>query len=231
MKKTKKSGNVRYWISYYIPNGRDKSGKVKYKQRRELVGTSIQEARQAEGKRMGQKKENRFQWDMLAGTDMTFGELVDWYLNLEDVKELKGFASTYCRIQNFNKVYGSRLLSEIKNVDLKNYQRIRSQQNIKNTTIDLEMREVKRVINLAWMNDMVNGNVLKTFKSVESKKKKGEGIRNRTISIDECLRLVNHAPKQERYKIIIAMHTGMRPGEVKGLQWKSGRGLYQLTIM
>jgi len=45
LKKTK----VRYWISYYLPDG---------KQRRELVATSIKETRQAEGKRMGQKKEN-----------------------------------------------------------------------------------------------------------------------------------------------------------------------------
>jgi len=220
MKKLKKSGNVRYWISYYIPDGRDKSGKVKYRQRRELVGTSITEARAAAGKRSGQKRENRFSWDMLAGTDMTFGELVEWYLNLEDVKELKAFASTYCRVQNFNKVYGSRLLSEIKNIDLTNYQRIRSQQGIKNTTIDTEMREVKRIINLAWMNDMVSGKILKTFKNVEIKKGRDEGIRRRTITLDEYFRLIEHATGQERCKIIIAMHTGVRPGEIKGLQWR-----------
>ena len=210
LNKAKRSQKLRYWISYRMPGGR---------QCRELVGTSIEEAKDAEGKRRSQKREHRFSWDMLAGTDITFNDLVDWYLDLEKVKKLKALASTSCRIQNFNRVLGGKLLSDIKNVDLENYQAMRSQQGAKNTTIDLEMREVKRVINKAWMNDMVSGKILKAFKSVESVKEKGEGIRNRTVTLDEYFKLINHASKQERCKTIIAMHTGMRPGEIKGLRW------------
>ena len=46
---------VRYWISFRMPGG---------KQRREPVGYSIAEARDADGKRRVQKRENRI-FDML----------------------------------------------------------------------------------------------------------------------------------------------------------------------
>ena len=50
MDKSKRSKKVRYWVSYRIPNG---------KQRREFVGYSITEARAADGKRRAQKHEHR----------------------------------------------------------------------------------------------------------------------------------------------------------------------------
>lgn len=210
LEKAKRSQSVRYWISYYLPDG---------KQRRELVGTSIKEARQAEGKRMGQKKENRFSWDMLAGTDITFNGLADWYLNLEKVKNLRSYPSVYCRIQNFNQVHGHKLLMDIKLEDLENYQEIRSRQDIGNTTIDNELGQVKTVIIKAWKNDMVSGKILKTFKSIEGRATKEERSRDRVLTLAEYLSLIQNASKQERCKMILAMHTGMRPGEIKGLRW------------
>jgi len=54
------------------------------------VGTSIQDARAADGKRKGQKKENRI-FDIKPESKMTFQELSDWYLSLEKVKALKSY--------------------------------------------------------------------------------------------------------------------------------------------
>ena len=205
-----KKAKVRYWISYYLPDG---------KQRRELVGTSIKEARQAEGKRMGQKKENRFSWDMLVGNDMTFRQLTDWYLDLPKVKELASYNGAKIRLNNFNEVYGDRLLKNIKPIDLENYQHIRSSNGIKNITIDNEMVLVKTVIRKAWENDMVNGNILKAFQNVKKLSKKTERSRDRVITIAEYLNLIDHASAIERCKMVLGMHTGMRPGEIKKLQW------------
>lgn len=205
MEKAKRSQNVRYWISYYLPGG---------KQRRELVGTSIKEARQAEGKRMGQKKENRFSWDMLAGTDLTFRQLTDWYLKLESVKKLSSYDGAKIRLNNFNEVYGDRLLKDIKPMDLENYQHIRSSQGIKNITIDAELVLVKTVITKAWKNDMVNGNILKAFQHVKSLSTREERSRDRVLTLAEYLNLINHASAVERCKMVLGMHAGMRPGEI-----------------
>lgn len=64
--RAKRSKKVKYWINYRLPGG---------KQRREFVGFSVEEARDAEGKRRSQKRENRI-FDMLPESKMTFNELV-----------------------------------------------------------------------------------------------------------------------------------------------------------
>ncbi len=84
--KLKKAKKVRYWIDYPLPSG---------KQRRESVGSfedldaySITNARTALSKRTVQKREKRI-LDMLPGTDLTFQELTDWYLDDPGVKNLR----------------------------------------------------------------------------------------------------------------------------------------------
>jgi hypothetical protein len=55
----KKSQKIKYWIQFRIPDGHTiKDGKriAKYKQRKECVGISIEDARAADGKRKAQKK-------------------------------------------------------------------------------------------------------------------------------------------------------------------------------
>ncbi len=82
MDKSKRSKKVRYWISYRMPDG---------KQRRESVDAfkgldpySITDAREAESKRVVQKREKCI-FDMLPESEMTFNELTEWYLDLEKV--------------------------------------------------------------------------------------------------------------------------------------------------
>jgi hypothetical protein len=73
----KRSRRVRYWINY----------QVRGKQRREPVSYSIEEARDAQGKRRGQRREGKF-FVKLPEADMTFQDLTDWYLDLAKVKAL-----------------------------------------------------------------------------------------------------------------------------------------------
>jgi hypothetical protein len=80
LSKAKRSKRVKYWINYLLPNG---------KQRREVVGCSIEVARAAEGKRKAQKKESPKVLEILSGNKMTFSQLADWYLDLQSVKGLK----------------------------------------------------------------------------------------------------------------------------------------------
>ena len=79
--KAKRSKKVKYWITYRLPGG---------KQRRELIGYSVEEARDAEGKRRGQKREGRI-FDIMPDVFKTYDELAQWYLSLESVKELASY--------------------------------------------------------------------------------------------------------------------------------------------
>ena len=112
--KLKRSSKVKYWISYRLPNK---------KQRREAVSGeglnpySIESAREMHSKRVVQKKERRV-FDMLPGADLHFQELTDWYLDLISVKKLASYNRIEVVLRNFNTVFANRLLDNVTLVDL-----------------------------------------------------------------------------------------------------------------
>ena len=210
MDRSKKSRTVRYWINFRLPGG---------KQRREPVSYSIKEARDADGKRRAQKREHRI-FDMLPESNMTFEELADWYLELESVKKLASYERISISLKNFNKFYGNRINSTILPLDLENYQATRSKLNISYVTIDLEISTVKTMVNKAFDNDIVDGRALRAFRKTKKVSKMSERVRDRIISINEYLKLIDAAVEHTRDMMVVAFNTGMRPGEIKNLRWK-----------
>ena len=148
--KIKRSGKARYWIQFRLPDGR---------QRKEFVGSSIREAQDADGKRKSQKRENRI-FDMLPESNMTFQELTEWYLDLKTVKKLKSFNRTEQALNNFNHVFGSWIVGDIKPVNLEGYQEEHAEQGRADATIDMELSIAKTMIIKAFDNDLVDGRVL-----------------------------------------------------------------------
>jgi len=125
--KAKKSKKVRYWVSYYLPNG---------KQRREICDRknpfSIEIAKAAHGKRVAQKYETPSILEKLPEETMNMKELAEWYLRVfrEKVKieKLRDSDRAGGCLDNFNKVYGDRIVRSITVEDLQRYQRIRAEQ-------------------------------------------------------------------------------------------------------
>ena len=95
--RAKKSKKVRYWVSYRLPGG---------KQRREPVGYSISKARDADGKRRGQKRENRI-FEILPESKMTFDEMIDWYLDLPSITGLSSARRVKSALNNIRTAIGN----------------------------------------------------------------------------------------------------------------------------
>ncbi|MBW1954627.1 MAG: site-specific integrase [Deltaproteobacteria bacterium] len=207
--KAKRAGRVRYWIQYRLPDGR---------QRKEFVGTLIKDAIAADGKRKTQKKEGRI-FDMLPESRVTFSELAEWYLNLERVKALASYGTIKINIGKFNKVFGDTMVSDVKPADLENYQAKRLKEGIAPATVDHEIGKTKTMIIKAFDNDMVSGNVLKTFKRVKKTLKPGSDVRDRVLSHEEFERLLSHAEGHLMGILMMGYYTGMRRGEIMGLTW------------
>jgi integrase len=207
--KAKRSRKTKFYIRYRLPGG---------KQRQEMVGFSIKEARDADSKRKVQKRENRI-FDMLPESKMTFQELTDWYLKLSSVKALASYRSVSIYLKGFNKVCGDKIISTIKPLDLEQLQINRKKKGLKPATIDLEINLVKTMITKAFDNDLIDGNCLKAFRKIKKMIRRGANARKRIVDFDEYLKLLYSATSHFKPVLITAYHTGMRSGELQKLQW------------
>lgn len=207
--KAKRSKKVRYWISYRMPGG---------KQRREFVGNSIEQARDADGKRRGQKREGRI-FEMLPDAKLTFKQIAKWYLELSSVNKLASYQRITIALTNFNEVFGSRVAGTILPIDLEEFQAKRTQDGLAQSTIDVELNIVRGMVSKAFDNDKLDGRTLKAFRRVKNLTRRGGNARKRIVTIQEYLQLLAVAPKHFRNMLVVAMNSGMRPGELRRLQW------------
>jgi integrase len=207
--KAKRSKKVKYWINFRMPDG---------KQRRQAVGYSIEEARDADGKRRSQKREHRI-FDMLPESNMTFNDLTAWYLGLKTVKKLASYDRIKLALKNFNNMFGNQIVGTIIPVNLENFQEKRLEQGMAPATVDMELSITKTMVTKAFDNDMVDGRALKAFRSVKRKLKKGSNARKRILSFAEYLRLLKVAALHLRPILKVDFNTGMRLGELRELKW------------
>jgi integrase len=207
--KARRSNRVRYWITYRLPGGM---------QRKEFVGKSIEKARDAEGKRKGQKREGRI-FDMLPDSKVTFAELETWYTGKAEVKALASLERIKAAFKVFNKTFGQYVAGGLLPQNLEEYRSARLRAGIKPSTIDVELNIVRGMISKAFDNEKVGERTLRAFRRVKNLSKRGANARKRTVTIGEFLKLLEAAPKHFRGVLIVAMNTGMRPGELRRLTW------------
>lgn len=212
----KKQKKVMYWIDYTLPGGKARRESVNNMEG--LNGYSITDANDALAKRKVQKHEKRIM-DMLPGTTLTFTDLFKWYLELTDVKKLRSYNSTVSVLKAFENEFGNQIVNTILPEELKRYQQKRKAQGLKPSTIDKELRQTQTAIEQGFYNRKVDGEPLRAFKAVKKLLVKGTNARERTISIEEYIKLLAVAKGHIRDMMIVAYNTGMRPGEIRGLKW------------
>ncbi len=206
--KAKQSKRVRYWISYRLLG----------KQRRESVGYSIEEARDAEGKRRSQKRENRI-FDIVPEANVTVTALMKWYLELKSRKTLSSYDRMKCCLGQFNKVFGDQMVNTIKPIDLENYQAQRKEERRADATVDMEIRIVKTMIKKAFDNGLVGSETIRAFNKVKKLLKRNANTRDRVLSKAEIDALISLLPPHTRAILFIAIHAGMRKNEILSLTW------------
>jgi integrase len=180
----------------------------------------MEEARAAEGKRKAQKYENPGILEKVPAERMTYDELAAWYLELPSVKAKKSALRDRQCLRNFCDMFGSRIVSTIKPMDLEHYQHQRAEAGRAAATIDMEISVAKTMINRAFDNDLVNGSTVKAFRRVRRKLKKAGNARRRTLSVAEYMRLLREAPPHLKAILTVAYNTGMRLGELRNLNWQ-----------
>jgi integrase len=209
--KQKRSKKVRYWISFRMPDG---------KQKRKPIGYSVQEARDADGKKRSQKRENRI-FDMLPESKITFQELTGWYIELRKVKNLKSYKRIKGALGQFNVIFGRQIVNSILPAQLEEYQERRIDEGKSPATVDMELSLAKTMVTKGFDNGKVGVQALKAFRRIKRKLKRGNNSRDRILSFEEYKRLLEHASVHLRSILIVAFNTGMRKGEILNLKWSN----------
>lgn len=213
------------WYAKY-PVSRKVDGKIKYRQKK--VGYSKKLADQ-----YYRKMYDEFQRRELLGISheeadrkpKTFGDLVDWYLDLEIVKPLKTYRDVQYRALLLKGRFGNWLASEIRPSDIENYQAERRKEKARKhgailktkvspASINRETQVMKRIYNLAVRDGFVNKNPCWKVQRLKESNK-----RDRVITHNEFQRLVGALPLYAADVVRTAYWTGMRAGEIFGLTW------------
>jgi integrase len=207
--KAKRAKKVHFWISYRLPGG---------KQKRESIGFSIEEAKDAEGKRRSQKRENRI-FDIKPEAKMSFNELTEWYTNLESVKAKTYFPTLNHNLNSFNSDFGNMVVNQLQPIDLENFQVKQKAKGFSDSYVDQQVGAARTMINKAFDNNLVSGDTLRIFKKVKKLLKRNANARDRILSKDEFNSLLDQLPSHTKAILITAFYTGMRRGEILSLTW------------
>lgn len=210
------TGKIRYWINYRQPDGKQKRAYVgSFK---DLNGYSIEDARKANSKFEVNKVEKRL-LDIKQDTEMTFNQLSDWYLDLEDIKSAPSYRIICIRLKNLNEEIGNKIVSDIQPIDIENYRAKREKQGLSDSYIDDEITAGKTVVNRAFKNGMISIDTLRNFKSVKSILSNGDNARDRVLTVEEFYRLYNSAEEHLKGILLAAYWTGLRENDILGLTW------------
>jgi integrase len=206
--KAKRSGRVRYWIDYGLPGG---------KVRREFVGYSIDDARAADGKRKGQKKEGRI-FDILPDSKKTFAQLGDWYLSQDKIMALAFYKGMRRHLDIFNAEYGALTVGDLRLEHLQSFQ-IKASKDFSASYTDQIVDTVKAAVTLALDNDKIGGDLLKPFRKLRGMLRKGANARKRVLTPAEYQGLYGNLKNHLKPVVAVAWWSGMRQGEILKLTW------------
>lgn len=117
-------------------------------------------------------------------------------------------------VDKFYSVVGNKIAEQITLADLEKYRSLRKGK-VKNSTINREMGNIKRIFSLAYENKRIRFNPC-----LELKKLRIENPNKRFLTREEQEKLLNAANPIMKSMIILALNTGMRVGEILNLKWE-----------
>ncbi len=205
MKGLYKRGKV-YWIDYRA-NGkryRESTNTTKRREAEYILACRMKEAK--EGKSPEIKKIKK---------DYKFAELAREYSTW--VKQQKGYKSKKTFIRQLVEEYGSLNVNEVSTLIVEKWQ-TKHLKTHKPATANRKLACLKHMVNKGVDWKMASEETLKQVRKVKYKKENNKRLRY--LSIEECQTLLNCCASHLKPIVTVALHTGMRRGEILGLKWE-----------
>lgn len=205
------------WFIQY-PDSRDsRTGKIRYK----TVKASF-EKKKAE--KLFRAKLDAFQEAEVSGRqvrrDMTFSELMDWGLAQEVMKIKASASDDVFRAKHLKNYFGDRLAGQITPLAVNNF-RINLKQTVSEktgkqfsgTTVNKVISLARRIYYLGMDEGIVTSNPF-ARRGVYREEPKGKYIPDEIFG-----KIYKHFPGDAKPIALVAYMTGMRLGEILGLEW------------
>jgi integrase len=217
-KRIGKRGNTSWQIDFYDPKGKRVMKCFKLRK----------DAEAYLGKALSAKKEERYYdvFDIKKENQTTFNDLADLYI--KTFGDTKRYKSNECYMINFFKQeLGEKKLSQITYLELETIRNLRKDTLTKwgkpkaTATVNDEINVLAKMLNKA-----VEWGMLEVSPFAKGRKliMKLNNQRDRFLSLEEIERLINCCNAEIRPIVEMALHTGMRRGELLNLTWEQIRG-------
>jgi integrase len=204
------SGKV-YWVEWYQVGQR----------KRERIGPNKAAAEHREREVKSARAEGRY-IKKSPDSQTRFKNLVQWYLELPEVKAKRSHRRDKELIANLHPHFGDKLLKDITPALVESYRQKRLSEPSRRTpqtftkpaTVNREVACLKTIFNKAVKNGKAERNPVFGVKHL-----KENNERDRILSPEEYTRLLAHSSAHLKPIIKLAYHTAMRQGEILSLTW------------
>lgn len=145
-----------------------------------------------------------------------FSELATLYI--EDHAKLKKRSwktDDYMVKRSIKPFFGDKLLAEITPLEIERWMRWRIEQGVTKITVNRGLQILKKMFNIAIGEGFTTENPVRKVKMFSEK----DNLKERILTEEEEPRLLEACPDYIRAIVITALHTGMRRGEILGLEW------------
>lgn len=178
---------------------------------REAIGSNRQMAEAVLKKRIVEAIEDRH-FDKRNTGRIPFSEFADTYMD-RCISVLKSAKTERIRVKYWQRHFGSRQLGDITTAELQDWQAQKRATN-KPATVNLMLGRLRHMFNRALDWEVLSDSPMKRIKFLRE-----NNARLRYLSIEECGRLLAGCGVDHMRGIItVALHTGMRLGEILSLK-------------
>lgn len=148
---------------------------------------------------------------------LTFIEMADLYLEKYSKPNKRSWkTSDQVYLRTLKPFFGSRRLSEITPLMIEEFRLKRLADGLKKCSVNREVSCLRKILNVAIAWGFAIDNPARKVKFFSEK----ENIRERVLSEDEEPRLLGACPSSLKPIILVALHTGMRKGEIFAARWE-----------
>jgi len=198
----------RYYIDYQI-NGR--------RVRKTIKGARTRtEAVRALNSEIADVLRGKYSWKK-DNSRITFAEMAELFLEkYSKVNKRSWKTSDWVYLRRLNPYFGSEKLLDISTQGIEEYKSKRLSTGIKKSSVNRELSCLRKIFNVAIAWGYASENPVRKVKFFSE----NGCFRERILMEDEEDRLLDACPSYLRPIVMVALHSGMRKGEILKLKWK-----------